>query len=69
MDAKTRRQPPINRKRKMTESAEILLMNVHHYEALLRVAHDEDKRRQIEKLLAETRAELQLATDLLARQQ
>jgi hypothetical protein len=50
----------------MTESPEILLMNIRHYEALLRMVQDEDKRRQIEKLLAETRAELQLATGPLA---
>ena len=43
----------------MTENEEILRMNIRHYEGLLRSVQDEDKRHQIEKLLAEAQAELQ----------
>jgi len=49
----------------MTESTEILRMNIQHYEGLLRFAQDGTKRQQIVKLLAETRAELESAESLL----
>lgn len=43
----------------MTESIEILRMNIQHYEGLLRLTQESSKRQQIEKLLAETRAALE----------
>jgi hypothetical protein len=42
----------------MTDEIEILQMNIKHFEGLLRLTQDEDKRLQVEKLLAETKAEL-----------
>jgi len=45
----------------MTENIEILRMNIQHYEGLLRLANEETKRKQIEKLLMETRAQLKSA--------
>ena len=42
----------------MTDQIEILQMNIKHFEGLLRLTQDEDKRLQVEKLLAEAKAEL-----------
>lgn len=50
----------------MNENIEILRMNIQHYEGLLRFTREEAKRRQIEKLLAETRVELKSAEALPA---
>jgi len=50
----------------MLERPEILRMNIQHYEGLLRLEESGAKRQQIEKLLAETRAELKSAEQLRA---
>ena len=58
--------PQAGEERKVTESIEILRMNIQHYEGLLRLTQDEGKRQQIERLLAETRGELKSAEKALS---
>jgi hypothetical protein len=50
----------------MTDNSVILRMNIQHYEGLLRFAEEGARRQQIQKMLAETRADLKSVESLPA---
>ena len=45
----------------MDEAPAIIKLNLRHYEAMLRLNLDDEKRRQVEALIAEAKAQLQAA--------